>query len=225
MVQALYKEWLTEESLEKIRGWARDGLTDEQIAHNIGIARQTLALWKKKYPDIDDALKKGKEVVDFEVENALLKRALGTTTTTTQYKMIKVDKDILNARRKKYVNEYMRDNPDAKFSDAMFSAVLSVPTYEKIPIAETVTEVPPDTSAGIFWLKSRRPDIYRDQTFRKLNKANAKKAEIESEISKIKLEVLKQSGSSGVELLNEYLDKLDALADKEVKEDGTKADV
>lgn len=57
-------------------GWARDGLTDEQIAHNAGITAATLYEWKKKYPEISEALKKGKEVVDFEVENALLQTAL-----------------------------------------------------------------------------------------------------------------------------------------------------
>lgn len=49
MVQAKYKEWLTKEGLIKIEGWARDGLTDEQIAHNIGISRKTLSDWKNKY--------------------------------------------------------------------------------------------------------------------------------------------------------------------------------
>lgn len=72
-----YHEWITKEGLIKIEGWARDGLTDEQIAHNIGIARGTLYTWKDKYSDIDDALKRGKEVIDRQVENALLKRALG----------------------------------------------------------------------------------------------------------------------------------------------------
>src|SRR5690625_6353086 len=72
-----FHEWLTDEGLIKLEGWARDGLTDEQIAHNVGISRSTLADWKNKYPDISDALKKGKEVVDLMVENALLKRALG----------------------------------------------------------------------------------------------------------------------------------------------------
>lgn len=60
-----------------LEAWARDGLTDQQIAHNMGICRDTLIQWKKAYSDISDALKKGKEVVDIEVENALLKRALG----------------------------------------------------------------------------------------------------------------------------------------------------
>lgn len=77
MAQAKYKEWLTKEGLIKIEGWARDGLTDEQIAHNMDISRSTLNDWKKKYSDISDTLKRGKEVVDRQVENALLKRALG----------------------------------------------------------------------------------------------------------------------------------------------------
>lgn len=60
-----------------IEGWARDGLTDEQIAHNIGINVATLYVWEKKYGEISEALKRGKEVIDRQVENALLKRALG----------------------------------------------------------------------------------------------------------------------------------------------------
>ncbi|MDK9899831.1 transposase, partial [Klebsiella pneumoniae] len=77
MAKGKYLEWLTKEGLLKIEGWARDGLTDEQIAEKIGIQRQTLYDWKKKYSDISYALKKGKEVIDRQVENALLKRALG----------------------------------------------------------------------------------------------------------------------------------------------------
>lgn len=72
-----YHNWLTEEGLTKLEGWARDGLTDEQIAHNIGIAVGTLYDWKNRFPEFSEALKKGKEVVDIQVENALLKRALG----------------------------------------------------------------------------------------------------------------------------------------------------
>ncbi|MFT8514817.1 MAG: helix-turn-helix domain-containing protein, partial [Lacticaseibacillus paracasei] len=63
MANGKYKEWITKEGLLKLQGWARDGLTDEQIAHNVGIRRPTLYAWKNKYPDISDALKRGKEVV------------------------------------------------------------------------------------------------------------------------------------------------------------------
>lgn len=74
---AKYEYWLTDEGLLLIEGWARDGLTDEQIAHNMNVAPSTYYEWKKKYPELSESLKKGKEVVDRLVENALLKRALG----------------------------------------------------------------------------------------------------------------------------------------------------
>lgn len=77
MARVNVNDWLTEESLLLIEGWARDGLTNEQIAQNIGCRRETLSSWTKKHPNIANALKKGKEVVDIQVENALLKRALG----------------------------------------------------------------------------------------------------------------------------------------------------
>lgn len=77
MAKGKYEYWLTDEGLTKLGGWARAGLTDEQIAHNIGISRKTLDVWKRKYGDIGDTLKRKKEIVDYEVENALLRRALG----------------------------------------------------------------------------------------------------------------------------------------------------
>lgn len=72
-----YHEWISQEGLTKLEGWARDGLTDEQIANNMGVVASTLYDWKNKYKEISEALKRGKEVVDIEVENSLLKRALG----------------------------------------------------------------------------------------------------------------------------------------------------
>lgn len=79
MAKGKYEEWLEKDKLLLLEGWARDGLTDEQIAHNIGINVATLYRWKNAYSNICNALKKGKEVVDIEVENALLKRAMGYT--------------------------------------------------------------------------------------------------------------------------------------------------
>lgn len=87
MAKGKYQEWLEPEGLLKIEGWARDGLTDEQIAQNMGITAKTLYEWKKKYGEICESLKKGKEIIDRQVENALLKRALGYeyTETTREY--------------------------------------------------------------------------------------------------------------------------------------------
>jgi transposase-like protein len=65
--------------LPEIEGWARDGLIDKEIAARIGVSQQTLWNWRNKYPELGEALKRGKEVIDAEVENSLLKRALGYT--------------------------------------------------------------------------------------------------------------------------------------------------
>ena len=76
-VNAKYKEWLTEDGLLRIESWASDGLTNEDIAHNMGITRQTLNNWCKKYTSIFDALKKGRVPVVRKLENALVKKAQG----------------------------------------------------------------------------------------------------------------------------------------------------
>ena len=74
-------EWLTDDKLILLQGWARDGLTNEQIASNIGINVKTLYDWKNKHSNISNALKVGRDVVDYQVENALLLNALGGNVT------------------------------------------------------------------------------------------------------------------------------------------------
>ena len=125
-----------------IEGWARDGLTDEQIAANMGISRSTLSEWKKKHSDISDTLKRGKEVVDRQVENALLKRALGY-------------------RYKETTKELVTDK-DTGHSELVITKVV-----EK--------EVIPDTTAQIFWLKNRKPSMWRDRA----------QVDIDAEFSKV----------------------------------------
>ena len=68
-----------------VEGWARDGLTNEQIAEKLGINPDTLYQYQKKYPEFSESLKKGKEIIDFEVENALLKNALDGNVTAQIY--------------------------------------------------------------------------------------------------------------------------------------------
>ena len=61
MAKGKYADWLTPEGLLKIEGWARDGLTDEQIAQNMGIAYSTLRSWRDKFSAISAVLKKGRD--------------------------------------------------------------------------------------------------------------------------------------------------------------------
>lgn len=93
-----YGEWLASDGLLRIEGWARDGLTEQQIAKNMRIGERTLTDWKTRFPAISAALKRGKDVVDLEVENALLKRALGYEYTET---MVEESVDGVKTRRTK----------------------------------------------------------------------------------------------------------------------------
>jgi DNA-binding XRE family transcriptional regulator len=77
MAQSKWPE--VKEKLIQVEAWCRDGLTDEQIAHNLGISKDTFYRFKKEHNDFSDSLKRGKEVVDIEVENALYKKAIGYT--------------------------------------------------------------------------------------------------------------------------------------------------
>jgi hypothetical protein len=95
MAKSKVNEWLEHDKLVLLEGWARSGLTNEQIAKNIGISPKTLYEWQNKHCDILNTLKKGKEVVDFEVENALLKRALGYTVELKKQKVTKYG-DVVN---------------------------------------------------------------------------------------------------------------------------------
>lgn len=81
MAKGKYQEWLEPEGLLKIEGWARDGLTDEQIAQNMGITAKTLYEWKKKYSEICESLKRNKDVADRQVENALFENAINGNIT------------------------------------------------------------------------------------------------------------------------------------------------
>lgn len=131
-----YDEWLTDDGLLRIEGWAREGLIDEQIAHNMGIAYSTFRDWVDKFPALSASLKRGKAPVDIEVENSLLKSALGFTQTVRKPIKVKTKRQL---QGKGTIEE------------------------EHIEFVEEDIYIPPNTVAQIFWLKNRRPDLWRDK--------------------------------------------------------------
>lgn len=99
--ECIATEWLEEDNLMLIECWARDGYTFQDIANRIGIAVSTLRGWRAQYQEFDEALKRGREIIDYKVENALLKSALGyktkevKVTTTMRYgKVVETVKEV-----------------------------------------------------------------------------------------------------------------------------------
>lgn len=138
MARAKYQEWVNDpDKRTLLSGWARKGLSDEQIAKNIGISRSTLNEWKKKYPVISDTLKKSKEIADTEVENALFKKCIGHIVKLK--KTFKVKKIEFNeAGRKIKEEEHLENGEDEVY-------------------------IPPDTKAIIFWLTNRVKDDWKER--------------------------------------------------------------
>ena len=131
-----YTEWLTHDGLLRIEGWARDGLSLAQIAHNVGVADSTFRRWKEENEDLSAAIKRGNAPVDLEVENAMLKSALGHKETVR--KAIKVKTEKQKVGEGKIVEEH-------------------------IEYVDEEVYIPPQVVAQIFWLKNRRPDKWKEK--------------------------------------------------------------
>lgn len=131
-----YTEWLTHDGLLRIEGWARDGLSLAQIAHNVGVADSTFRRWKEENEALSAAIKRGNAPVDLEVENAMLKSALGHKETVR--KAIKVKTEKQKVGEGKIVEEH-------------------------IEYVDEEVYIPPQVVAQIFWLKNRRPDKWKEK--------------------------------------------------------------
>lgn len=135
---AKYDEWLTEEGLLRIQGWARDGLTDKDIAKNMRIGYTSIREWKKRFPQIAEALKQGKDAADRVVENALYKSACGYTMKIRKPVKVKlVDYDPETGKK-----------------------IREAETWQAV---EEEIHVPAQVTAQIFWLKNRKPDKWHEK--------------------------------------------------------------
>lgn len=109
---SIVDEWRTPTRLELLKCWARDfSFTD--IAAKIGVSIQTLKAWRDKYPEIEEAIREGKEIVDYRVENALLKVALGYTTTDVKTIISPPDKNGNRSIRVEKTEKEVPPNPTA----------------------------------------------------------------------------------------------------------------
>lgn len=123
-----------EPKLLLIEAWARDGMIQEDISKKLGVAMSSFSEYKNKFPELSEALKRGQEVVDVEVENALFKRALG-------YRYDEVTKEAAREL----------DEETGEYKTVM------------VETKRVTKEVQPDVTAQIFWLKNRKPETWRDK--------------------------------------------------------------
>lgn len=139
--KSMYETLDIETRLPEIEQMARDGYRDEDIAKRLGVSRQTIHAWKGKYEEFFEALRKGKEVVDAEIENKLLDNARGYTFWEETQELV-IKKDIYG---KPVLNEF------------------GVVVQELQTVKRVKKHIKGDTVAQIFWLKNRMPNEWRDK--------------------------------------------------------------
>ena len=116
--------------LLEVERWAKDGVSDEDIAGNLGIAYSTLRCYREKYDEFADALTHGKEVSNEIVEGSLYKRCNGYNAQI---------KKVFKVRRVEY-------DPDTG---------KKLREYDELQEGIEEVHVPADTTAMMFWLANR----------------------------------------------------------------------
>lgn len=134
MAKGKYQEWLTDDGLLILKGWARDGLTDEEIAKRIGISSKTLYEWYNRFSEICSTIKKGRRPVLVEVEDSFFE---------TKLKGHYVEEETIE----KTVHRDAKGN------------VTGSTEHKRV----TKRYIPADTTAQIFFMKCRMPEKYNDK--------------------------------------------------------------
>lgn len=118
---AKYDKWLEKDNLLLLNGWKRSGLTDEQIAKNMGISRRTYYNWQAKFPEIKKVTTLGKEHANFMVENALFKKAINGNVTAMIF--------------------WLKNNMRGKYSDTQRTEMEEMLTQKQIEKVMADTEI------------------------------------------------------------------------------------
>ncbi len=136
-----------------IRHWIKDGITDEQIAKRLNVAYSTFRLYVKKHPELSAVLKESKEIVDYQVEESLYKKCIGS---------------------------YAKEERAFKCKEVYYDDEGRRCEKEVVKVAEVDIFIPPDTMAMAIWLNNRKPSSWRRNAGKE--RLDEKKFEHEKEI-------------------------------------------
>lgn len=139
-----FEYWMSPDGMLLVRAWARDGLTDEELAAKLGVARSTLSAWKIKFPAFAALLSQTKEIVDVEAENSLIKMVNGYGYTEQTAIKVKTE----------------RYDPDTGKKTL---------TTEEVMVVDLQKWQPADVKAAIFFLKNRAGKRWKEKQIIEVN--------------------------------------------------------
>lgn len=151
--------WLTEDGLELIRSWSRDTFSKAEIAKRMDINVNTLVKWQKQYEEINDAINVTRELVDYQVENAVLKAALGYKTKEIK---VTIGKKVVNGEMVEMLKETTVKEVPPNIKAAMFW--LNNRKFDDWKLnRDKIVEVDPDDSQVTITIQrgaSKKIDVY-----------------------------------------------------------------
>jgi hypothetical protein len=124
--------------LQEIAWWLRDGAIEEEVCKRLGVSVAAFSEYKHKFPELVETIKVSKQQADYEVEDALYKRARGIEYEEVTYENI--------------------------YNPITGDPILDAEGEIKQTITKRVRKfIPPDTGAAMAWLKNRQPDKWKDK--------------------------------------------------------------
>lgn len=99
--------WLSDDGIQLVAGWRREGASFERIAYLIGISDTTLRKWRSQEPRFEAAIRQTDDLVNAMVENALLRRALG-------YDSVDIDEELVEGEMRTVRRHVRHVPPDTK---------------------------------------------------------------------------------------------------------------
>lgn len=148
-------KWPTiEKNLFLIEMWCKEGMLEKDIAKQLGVSVSTFEEHKKKHPELREALKKGKEIVDYEVENSLYKKCVG---------------------------HYVKEGKAFKVKEVYYDENGNRCEKESVQVVEVDSFIAPDTMAIAIWLNNRKPGNWRRNANKE--KLDEEKLKMEKEIN------------------------------------------
>lgn len=126
--------------LKTIEGWAKQGMTNEEMYNALGVSKDVFYKWQRENEGFKNALMKGKFDSNGEILNAAFRQATGYVMPVTEPFKVKTWK------------EFKGEDGKTFFEEA-----------EEIVDHTYMKYFPPNSTMGIFMLKNRLPADYKDK--------------------------------------------------------------
>lgn len=181
MGRSLIAPWEKPEGLEQIRTWRAQGLTMEQTAREMKVGGRTLRRWALEHPRIREALRtqksipsppptpsgkarpvpQGKPRISIEIAPPQdlypFARAAGLTPLSPEADPKLLERLVESALLRRALGcRYATVTSELRKDPVTGEMVMTV-------TKRVDKDVPPDTSAQLFWLKTHDPERWRDK--------------------------------------------------------------